>query len=100
MEIKTQQFTEEEVTDVDILFMGTTGELQMTLRSQDTMQLIPERETLIVERRSTTTPEDVTINMRNVLYVRERKRIIRTPIKNGIEGVAPSGGRDTSGVVA
>lgn len=100
MEIKTQQCTEEEVTDIDIMFLSTTGELQFTLRGKDRAEMHDTEPNLfVIKRYSGNTPETVNINMRNVLYVRQRTRTIRTPIKGGIEEIAPSGGRDTSGVV-
>ncbi len=77
MEIISEPFTEETVTDYDFTFTGDE-KLGITLKSQDYASLDPQTGWLNV--RMTSPDGRIAVNLPRVLWMSEHKRVVKTPI--------------------
>ena len=86
MEIKSPLFTEETVTDFDIVYMGGFKD-QITLRKGDIVRHLPNGDVTITTIQP---PELITVVRVNVLSYRTRERVIRWPVAKPVIGDAQS----------
>lgn len=85
-------FTEETVTDIDIIYIGD-GRESLTLHEGDTFTISKADRTFTFVLGE----ETVVSNWDNVLTYKRRKRVVRTPLKGAPIPTSPGGVNGTHG---